>query len=120
MQKRDTRIKSTTEMVNLIKVIKMGGMEDKFFGRVNQKRDEELNLLKKQYHPYIFTIFCPNHLIIHHCNYLNYLPRVYSKKRSIGSRNRFPDHIGVRYIGNAIKNDTFHHGIFPNSYHLNE
>jgi ABC-type multidrug transport system fused ATPase/permease subunit len=60
MQKRDTTLKSTTEMVNGIKVIKMGGMEDEFFDRVNQKRDEELNLLKKQYDPYIFTIFCTN------------------------------------------------------------
>ncbi len=47
-------------MVNGIKVIKMGGMENEFFDKVNRKRDEELNLLTKQYYPYIFTIFYTN------------------------------------------------------------
>ena len=60
MKKRDARMKSTTEMVNGIKVIKLGGMEDEFFDRVAAKRDDELNLLRKQYYPYIFTIFCTN------------------------------------------------------------
>lgn len=60
MKKRDARMKATTEMINGIKVIKMSGMEDEFFEKVTHKRDTELNLLKKQYYPYIFTIFGSN------------------------------------------------------------
>lgn len=47
LKKKDERMKVTEELLQIIKFIKINAMERFFINKVNRKREEELNLIKK-------------------------------------------------------------------------
>ena len=67
MKERDSRMKQMTEMLSGIKVLKLYAWEFPFMERINQIRNNEINLLKTMVKLYVccinFTFACSPFLV---------------------------------------------------------
>ena len=57
MQFKDNRIKLATEIFGSIKYIKVNSLEEKFYQKIDEKRQDELNILKKRQYMNMLFIF---------------------------------------------------------------